>query len=54
VVAAFQIEAATKLNHTFFSLTKIEDLIMELDLENLLFLLVFLTLIMAFYILKNE
>jgi len=47
-------EAATKLNHTFFSLTETEDLIMELYLENLLFLLVFLTLIMAFYILKNE
>jgi hypothetical protein len=27
---------------------------MEIYLENLLFLLVFLTLIMAFYILKNE
>lgn len=40
--------------YTLFSLTKAEELIMELYSESLLVVIVFMTLVVAFYLLKIE
>jgi hypothetical protein len=49
-------KAAIKLSHKirYFSLTETEDFIMELYSESLLLVIAFMSLIVAFYLLKPE